>query len=151
VRITPTLHKAGLAAVAATLTALPATAVNAATKTWTNITISGLPATISYGQFQQTVHGTLETRVATGETPQPIPDATIQVYEPLGATPTNVLLGTTTTDGNGEFSVPVTLPAPGVVEARFAGDDTYYPSQYGAKVAPASTLPTKVTLHGPAS
>ncbi|GAB3959059.1 hypothetical protein GCM10029978_005330 [Actinoallomurus acanthiterrae] len=147
-RITPILHKAGIAAAAVTLTALSVTAAGAATKTPTDLTLSGLPATIAYGQFQQTVHGTLRTRVPAGQTPQPVPGATVQVYELMA---TNVPLGTATTDENGDFSLPVTLPAPGGVEASFAGDDAHFASWGGVKVAPATRLPTRITLQGPAS
>ncbi|GAA4604860.1 hypothetical protein GCM10023195_16680 [Actinoallomurus liliacearum] len=147
-RITPLFSKAGLAVAAVTLAILPATAVKAAGKTPSILTLSGLPATIDYGQFQQTVRGTLTTRVPAGQTPEPISGATIQLSEGLNQ---DVTLGTATTDENGDFSLPVTLPAPGVVQAYFAGDDTHALTRSGSKVAPAATLPTKVTLSGPAS
>jgi hypothetical protein len=79
VRLTPTLCKAGLAVATTALLALPVAAANATTKTNTMIVLSGLPARISYGRFQQTVQGVLETRVPSGQTPQPISGAVVQV------------------------------------------------------------------------
>lgn len=104
----------------------------------TGIQFSASYLKISYTDRQVTIAGTLQSSsgVPGGE-----PIVLREVGPGLAAA-----LGTVTTDPDGTFSLTTTLPWLGSIQAMFAGDATYAPSNRAFPVYAGEHLPTRITV-----
>jgi hypothetical protein len=142
VRLIAGLAAGGLLAAGALL---PAQAASAAV-TLTQIVMTPNSQSVTYADSTVTVQGTLETR---GTTPQPLAGQQVTLSLELGDGHVTVPLGTQTTGSSGQFSVTATAPAPGYIEASFAGTATYFRT-YGVShivnADAASPMPAEIVF-----
>lgn len=105
----------------------------------TGLRFSTQPLTITYGDRLVTIKGALQSS-AGGVDNEPI---TLKESSRGGV---HTDLGTVMTDPNGSFSLTTTLPGLGSIQATFAGDGTYGPSNVSTPVEPGARLPARVSV-----
>ena len=115
---------------------------SAATPQPTAVRFSTLRPTITYTDRQVTLQGGLTTS-GGGVANEPVTLTEIPRGGPRTA------LGTVTTGPDGTFSLTTTLPTVGVIQAVFAGDEAYGPSNSAATAYPGAYLPARVSLDPP--
>jgi hypothetical protein len=105
----------------------------------TSIRFSTPPLTITYTDRQRAIQGSLRTADA-GVGGEPV---TLTEFQPSG---TRTNLGTVTTDSDGAFSLTTTLPGLGTIQAVFAGDAAYGPSNWSIPASPGARLPARISV-----
>lgn len=131
--------------------AFPAIPAGASGLPPTRIVMSAAPGTVGAPGDQVTVSGTLETLVPAGQTGQPLPGEQVDLTQIWDGGTASAPLAPVTTDANGQFTETVTVSAPGLVEAGFAGDSSYGPGRGAAGTPAAAPLPMQITVDpGPA-
>jgi hypothetical protein len=132
------------AAAAAVLPAGPPAAASSLIPTRLLINVS--PRRVTPPSPQLAITGTLETLVASGQTPQPIAGEQVSLSLQSEGGAASQALGTFITDTDGEFSTTATAQVPGAVNGSFAGDGTYREASGGTMFEAAAQLPTRVTV-----
>jgi hypothetical protein len=115
---------------------------SAATPQSTGIRFSTQMPTITYADRQVTLQGTLTTS-GGGVANEPVTLTELPRGGPRAA------LGTVTTGPDGTFSLTTTLPTLGAIQAVFAGDGAYGPSNSAVTTYPGTRLPARVSLDPP--
>jgi hypothetical protein len=143
--------RAGLIAGGATLIALAgpvATAhADSSALTRTRVVLSPPIQSVSYPSPTVTIRGTLETFVTPGSTPELLSGEPVSVSLEFDGGDVSLPLGTATTNASGQFTVTATVPAPGEIEAAFAGDSSYAATSGYGELEAGTALPARFVFN----
>jgi hypothetical protein len=140
---------AGVAAIAG-LAAPAGFASAAAAPVHTLISFSPASQEVTYATRQITIQGTLDSD--SGGVVQGLPDEPVSLTLDVANYTVSLPLASVTTNSSGQFSLDTTVPVPGTVVAKFAGNTTYAATQRlsyvyrDPKTLAATDFPAKVVL-----